>query len=156
MKTKKIISKLSIIQIEYLAIWDLWWLTMVNWNLIIFVSKMAHYWWPRSKLLGALWRRGGKRKKRLQLRLWKSNSTANSLWLPVDWAVRFQRESDMSANVNKHWKARAKGNDVIANVISANQDFTSTFLRRYSNSRDVVASSPSFSRLAARSPRRAF
>ena len=33
----------------------------------------------------------------------------------------------MSANVNKHWKTRAKCNDVITNVISANQHFASTF-----------------------------
>ena len=46
------------------------------------------------------------------------------LWLPVNWAVRFP---PVSANVNKHWKTRAKGNDVIANVISANQHFASTF-----------------------------
>ena len=38
-----------------------------------------------------------------------------------------QREAETSANVNKHWKTRAKGNDVITNVISANQHFASTF-----------------------------
>ena len=42
------------------------------------------------------------------------------LWLPVDWAVRFP---PISANVNKHWKTRVKGNDVITNVISANKHF---------------------------------
>ena len=35
--------------------------------------------------------------------------------------------SPISANVNKHWKARVKGNDVITNVISANKHFASTF-----------------------------
>ena len=35
--------------------------------------------------------------------------------------------STSRANVNKHWKTRAKGNDVIANVISPNQHFASTF-----------------------------
>ena len=53
------------------------------------------------------------------------------LWLPFDWAVRLppinQREAETSANVNKYWKTRAKGNDVITNVISANQYFASTF-----------------------------
>ena len=40
----------------------------------------------------------------------------------------------------------AKGDDIITNVISTNQHFTSTFLMQiYSNSRDVVASSPFFS-----------
>ena len=29
--------------------------------------------WPASKLSGALWRRGGKRKESLQLRLWNLN-----------------------------------------------------------------------------------
>jgi len=29
--------------------------------------------WPASKLSGALWRRGGKRKDSLQLRLWNLN-----------------------------------------------------------------------------------
>ena len=33
----------------------------------------------------------------------------------------------ISANVNKHWKTRVKGNDVITNVISANKHFASTF-----------------------------
>ena len=45
-------------------------------------------------------------------------------WLPINWAVRFP---PISANVNKHWKTCAKGNDVIANVISPNQHFASTF-----------------------------
>ena len=34
-----------------------------------------------------------------------------------------QREAETSANVNKHWKTRAKGNDVITNVICATQHF---------------------------------
>ena len=35
---------------------------------------------------------------------------------------------ETSVNVNKHWKTVAKGNEVLTNVISANQHFTSTFL----------------------------
>ena len=35
-------------------------------------------------------------------------------------------ERTKSSNVNKYWKTRAKGNDVITNVISANQHFAST------------------------------
>ena len=68
-----------------------------------------------------------------------------------------QGEAETSANVNKHWKARAKGNEIITNVISANQHCVShrLFWYRYLNSRDVVASSPSFSRPTARAPRRA-
>ena len=38
-----------------------------------------------------------------------------------------QHEAETSANVNKHWKTRSKNNDVITNVISANQHFASTF-----------------------------
>ena len=38
-----------------------------------------------------------------------------------------QREAETSANINKHWKKRAKVNDVTTNVISANQHFPSTF-----------------------------
>ena len=60
-----------------------------------------------------------------------------------------QCEAETSAIVNK--QRRAKGNGVITNVISANQHFAST----YSFSRDVVTSSPSFSRSAARAPQRA-
>ena len=42
-----------------------------------------------------------------------------------------QREAETSANVNKHWKTRAKGNDVITNVISANQHFASKKFNAY-------------------------
>ena len=49
------------------------------------------------------------------------------LWLPVDWPD-MTREAETIANVNKHWKTCAKGNDVITNVIFANQHFALTFL----------------------------
>ena len=52
-------------------------------------------------------------------------------------------------------KTRAKGNDVISYVISANEHFASTFSMQIKYSRNVVPSSPSFSRPAARAPRRA-
>ena len=46
-------------------------------------------------------------------------------WLTVDWAVRF---SPISAKRKRaRMQTRAKGNDVITNVISANQRFASTF-----------------------------
>ena len=61
-----------------------------------------------------------------------------------------QCKVETSANVNKYWKTHAKDNDVVTNVIFANQHFSSTFWCRYSSSRDVVASSPSFSHSAAR------
>ena len=85
------------------------------------------------------------------------------LWLPVDWAVGFppitakrkDREFQQTLEIT------CQGNDVITNVISANKNFAFShrlFWCRYSNSRDVVASSPStpsFSLPSARAPRRA-
>ena len=38
-----------------------------------------------------------------------------------------QCEAETGANVNKHWKTRAKGNDIMTSVISANHHFASTF-----------------------------
>ena len=65
----------------------------------------------------------------MQLRLWNLNSTSKS---PV--ALRRlsyqistnQREAETSANVSEHWKTRAKGDDAITNVISANPHLGST------------------------------
>ena len=88
---------------------------------------------PASKLSGALWRRGGKRKESLQLLLWNLNSAPNSPVAPRRLSCQIsanQREAETSANltnIEKHVKARAKGNDVTTNVISANQHFASTF-----------------------------
>ena len=73
---------------------------------------------------------GRERKESLQLRFRNLNSTSN---YPV--ALRRlccqisanQREAETSANVNKHRKSSAKCNDVITNVISANQHLASTF-----------------------------
>ena len=106
-----------------------WWiLSLVNtWERCLFSQWHR---WPASKLSGALWRLGGKRKESLQLRLWNLNSTSNSPVAPRRLSCQIsanQREAETSANVNKHWKTRAKGNDVITNVISANQHFASTF-----------------------------
>ena len=51
-----------------------------------------------------------------------------TLRLPVDCQISAnQREAETSANVNKHWKIRAKGNDAITSVISAKQHFASLF-----------------------------
>ena len=98
----------------------------------------------------ALWRRGGKGNESLQLRLWNFNSTSNFPVAPRRLSCQIsanQREEETSANVSKHWKTRAKGNDVITNVISANQHFASTFsMHRFSNSRHVNESFISFSR----------
>ena len=83
-----------------------------------------------SKLSGALLRRGGVKKESLQLRLCNFISTSNS---PVAsrrlscYISANQGEGETSANVKQHWKTRAKGNDVITSVISANQHFAWTF-----------------------------
>ena len=68
--------------------------------------------------MSKLWRWGGEKKESLQLvsSLWNLNSTSNfpvasrrlSYQISANW-----RESETSANVKKHWKTRAKGNDVI-------------------------------------------
>ena len=55
-----------------------------------------------------------------------SNSPVASRRLSCQISVN-QREAETNANLNKRWKTRAKGNDVITNVISANQHFASTF-----------------------------
>ena len=99
-------------QIEYLAIWDLWWL--------IYDSLRA----------GSSGRSDGEAGKGR-----RDCNYVSGIWIPPPIPCgypstklsEFQREADMRANVNKHWQARAKGNDVIANVISASQDFASTF-----------------------------
>ena len=78
---------------------------------------------PGSKLSGALWRRGRKRKESMQLRLWNLNSTSNC---PVASPRPSFQIPPISANVSKHWKTRARGNDVITNVIFANQHFASS------------------------------
>jgi len=69
-------------------------------------------------------------KESLQLRSWNLNSTSNPPVAPRRLSFQIsanQRKAETSANVNKHWKTRGKGNDVITNVISANRHFASTF-----------------------------
>ena len=72
------------------------------------------------------------------------------LLLPVDWAFRFppismKRHQVRMRTLKNTWK-------IITNVISANQHFASTWCR-YSNSRNIVASSPSFSLPLVKRPR---
>ena len=96
------------------------------------------------------------RKESLQPRLWNSKSPVAPRRLCCQIFAN-QREAETSANENKHWKRRVKGNDVITNVISANQQFESTFFdAEIQILRDIVAHSPSFSRPAARASQRAF
>ena len=77
----------------------------------------------------ALCRPGRKRKESLQLRLWNMNPPPSSRGSSrrLSYQISDQREAKKRANVNKHCKKRAKGYDVITNVISANQHFASTF-----------------------------
>ena len=69
------------------------------------------------------------------------------LWLPIDWAVRFPPISTKRKQArirNKHWKTCAKGMTLL--LMSSLPINTShrLFRCRYSNSRDVVVSPPSF------------
>ena len=60
--------------------------------------------------------------------------------LPVEWAVRFppnQRETETSSNVHA-----SRGNDVITNIISANQHFASTFSKQIFKFQRHIASFP--------------
>ena len=86
--------------------------------------------WPASKLSGALWRRAEKGRR--------ACNYVSGIWIPPPifpvarrrlscQISTNQREAETSANINKHWKKRAKVNDVTTNVISANQHFPSTF-----------------------------
>ena len=75
---------------------------------------------------GRLSLQGTKRKESLQIRVWNLNSTSNFSLPPCQLSYQIsanQRVAETRANVNKHLKTRAKGND----VISANQHFASTF-----------------------------
>ena len=96
---------------------------------------------PASKLSGALWRRGGKGRRSFRQQISNLNSTSNSpVALPVYWAVRFspnQREGETSSNVHV-----PRGNDVITNVISANQHFASTFSMQIIKFQRRIARSP--------------
>ena len=62
--------------------------------------------------------------------LWNFNSTSNPSVAPRRLSFQIsanQCEAETSANVNKHWKTRGKGNGVLTNVIPANRHFASTF-----------------------------
>ena len=89
---------------------------------------------------------------------WNLNPTKNSPVAPRELSCQIsanQHEAEKSANVNKHEKKGAKGSDIISSVIYINQHFALTFLMQISNSRDAVASSPSFSCPIARVRQRA-
>ena len=95
------------------------------------------------------------------LHLWNLNSTPNSPVAPRRLSCQIsanQREAETRANVKKHWKTHAKGNDIITNMQChlCQSAFCIDFCNAdIQNSRDVVASSPLFSRPTTRAPRRA-
>ena len=83
---------------------------------------------------------------------WEKEEDLAPHWLSRQISAN-QLEAETSVNVNKHRKTWAKDNDVITNA--SPPICISLFRCRYSNSRDVVASYPSLSRLTARTPQKA-
>ena len=82
---------------------------------------------PRASSPG---RSSGRREKERELATTSLEFEFQFPWAPRRLSCQIaanQGEAETSANVNKHWKTRAKGNDVITYVISANRYFTSTF-----------------------------
>ena len=139
-----------------------WWiLSLVNtWERCLFSQWHR---WPASKLSGALWRRGRKRKESLQLRLWNLNSISNSPVAPrqlscqisANQSARSRNQRECKQTLKNTWKHATW---VMTSLLKTSPriSISHRLLRcRYSNSRDVVASSPSFSRHATRVPRRA-
>ena len=108
-----------------------------------------------SQLSSSLWWQGGKGKESLQLRPWNLNSISSSPVAPCRLSCQIsanQGETETSANVNKH-VAR-----VVTSLLMSSQPISIShrlFRSRYSNSRDVDASSPPFPTPAGRARRRA-
>ena len=105
---------------------------------------------PASKLAGTLWRRGGKRKESLQLRLWNLNSTCGSPWTELSYF----RQSARSGNERecKHVPRVMMSSLMSSPSITISHRF---FRCRYSNSRDELQALPPFPHPEARVPRRA-
>ena len=69
-----------------------------------------------------------KRKERWQLHLWNLNSTSNSSVAPRRLSCQISANQHEAETRQPQCKqTRAEGNVVITNVISANQNFASTF-----------------------------
>ena len=102
-------------------------------------ENWTHLAWEQA--LRALWQRwpgvggGG-----VRLGVWRRRACnfVSGIWIPppIPPVARLrlscqisanQPGAEKSANGNKHWLTGAKGNDVIANVITTNQLFSSTF-----------------------------
>ena len=90
----------------------------------------------------------------LQPRLWNLKSTSNFPVAPRRLSCQIsanQRDAETNANVNKHWKKQVPM--VMRSLLMSSPLISIShrlFRRRYSNSRDVVPVSPSFSRPAVR------
>ena len=105
--------------------------------------------YPARKVSGALWRRGGKRKESLQLRLWTLNICIEKVdakyWL-----------AEMTLVITSLLLARAWQCYLHSRWLAEIWQLSQWGNWRWnSNSRDVVESSPSFSRHAARASQRA-
>ena len=115
---------------------------------------------PVSKLSWTRWWQGRKRRESLKLRLWNLNSTSNSPVAPhqlsnqisVNQCKAENNENKIYANIEKHVPRVMRTLLMSSPPISISHQL---FRCRYSNSRDIVANPPSFSRPAAKAPRRA-
>ena len=128
-----------------------WWiLSLVNtWERCLFSQWHR---WPASKLSGALWRLGWKRKESLQLRPWNLNSTSNSPVVPrrlsrqisANQSARSRNQRECKQTLKNTWKHATW---VMTSLLMSSPPISNLhrlFRCRYSNYRDV-ASSPSFS-----------
>ena len=120
--------------------------------------KITRQWksYPASKFSRVLWRQGGKRKESLQLRPSNLNPSFNSL---VDHRCLSCQISAYRAKENERECKQTLKNvpRVMTSLLISSPPISIShrlFLCRYSNSGDVVLSSTSFSRPAARVPRR--
>ena len=100
---------------------------------------LQHY--AVSKFSGTLWRRGGKRKESLQLRLWNLNSISNDPLarrrLSSQISANQRKRAPMSANIEKHVPR------VMTSFLMSSPPISISHRCRHSNSRRAVASSPS-------------
>ena len=101
-----------------------------------------------SKLSGALWQQGGKRKERLQLRLWNLNFASNFPVAPCQLSCQIsanRHEAETSANeqtLKSTWKHVPR---VMRSLLMSSPPISTShrlFRCRYLNSRDVVAIYP--------------
>ena len=119
---------------------------------------------PASKLSGAPWRLGGKRKENLQQRLWNLDICIEKVdaksWLAEMTLVMTLLPRQLSWHVFSvfvYIRAHSRWFPLRADWRKSNSSVDGEpqgNWRRNSNSRDVVASSPSFSCPAARAPQK--